>query len=111
MTIFLGTRIPYQNMNCHPDRSEAKWRACPERSRMGTCGSLHKQRIRDGSVALSFAIPSGAEGSAVQRTFSGNVFDRAHRVDLQLSGLILEMFFDGAEPRDLQFSRLVLEIF
>src|ERR1700678_873896 len=26
-------------MNCHPDRSEAKWRACPERSRMGTCGS------------------------------------------------------------------------
>jgi hypothetical protein len=22
----LGTPIPYQNMNCHPDRSEAKWR-------------------------------------------------------------------------------------
>jgi hypothetical protein len=22
----LGTRIPYPNMNCHPDRSEAKWR-------------------------------------------------------------------------------------
>jgi hypothetical protein len=25
MTIFVGTRIPYENMNCHPDRSEAKW--------------------------------------------------------------------------------------
>jgi hypothetical protein len=24
--IFLGTRIPYQNMNCHPDRSAAKRR-------------------------------------------------------------------------------------
>ncbi len=23
---FLGTRIPYPNMNCHPDRSVAKWR-------------------------------------------------------------------------------------
>jgi hypothetical protein len=26
MAIFLGTRIPYPNMNCHPDRSVAKWR-------------------------------------------------------------------------------------
>ena len=23
---FLDTRTPYLNMNCHPDRSEAKWR-------------------------------------------------------------------------------------
>ena len=23
------TRILDQNMNCHPDRSTAKWRACP----------------------------------------------------------------------------------
>jgi len=27
-----------------------------------------------GTVALSFVIPSEAEGSAVPRTFSGNVF-------------------------------------
>ena len=27
--------------NCHPDRKMAKWRACPERSRMGTRGSTH----------------------------------------------------------------------
>jgi hypothetical protein len=26
MTIFLGTRSSYLNMNCHPDRSVAKWR-------------------------------------------------------------------------------------
>jgi hypothetical protein len=26
ITIFLGTRTSYQDMNCHPDRSEAKWR-------------------------------------------------------------------------------------
>ena len=27
------TRLPF----CHSDRSEAKWRVCPERSRRGTC--------------------------------------------------------------------------
>ena len=31
-----------------------------------------------GSVALPFVIPSAAEGSAVQRTFHGNVFDLAN---------------------------------
>ena len=30
-----------------------------------------------GSATLPFVIPSAAEGSAVQRTFRGNVFDRA----------------------------------
>ena len=25
MTVFLGTHITYQNMNCHPDRSVAQW--------------------------------------------------------------------------------------
>jgi hypothetical protein len=30
-----------------------------------------------GNVAPSFVIPSEAEGSAVPRTFRGNVFDRA----------------------------------
>ena len=30
ITIFLlDTRIPRQSKNCHPDRSEAKWRAWP----------------------------------------------------------------------------------
>jgi hypothetical protein len=56
---FLGTRIPYPNMNCHPDRSVAKWRACPERSRMGTCSSLHQPTDAHGSVGLPFVIPSG----------------------------------------------------
>src|ERR1700722_13550314 len=31
-------------MNCHPDRSAAKWRACPERSRMGICGALNQKQ-------------------------------------------------------------------
>jgi hypothetical protein len=31
-------------MNCHPDRSVAEWRACPARTRMGTCCSLHHHR-------------------------------------------------------------------
>ena len=42
-TISFGLSHPHQNMNCHPDRSEAKWRACPERSRMGTCCFLHQR--------------------------------------------------------------------
>jgi hypothetical protein len=35
------------------------------------------------TVALSFVIPSEAEGSAVPRTFRGNVFDRARARDLR----------------------------
>ena len=69
MTIFLGHSHPWQNMNCHPDRSEAKWRdllfplpasnarwqrhpsLChPERSR-GICGSLHPPTDASGSTA------------------------------------------------------------
>src|SRR3984957_5717726 len=61
MTIFLGTRIPYQNMNCHPDRSAAKWRACPERSRMGTCCSLNQHPIYREVRALSFVIPRACD--------------------------------------------------
>jgi hypothetical protein len=36
--------------------------------RLGPAATLN------GTVALSFVIPSEAEGSAVQRTFRGNVF-------------------------------------
>src|SRR5580658_3376197 len=64
MTNFFGHSHPYQNMNCHPDRSEAKW---------SDCGSLHQPPDADGSAALPFVIPSAAEGSAVPRTFPGNV--------------------------------------
>jgi hypothetical protein len=40
---------------------------------------VHEKRLRfrnhfPRKVALSFVIPSGAEGSAVPRTFRGNVF-------------------------------------
>src|ERR1700678_2778578 len=62
---FLGTRIPYQNMNCHPDRSVAKWRDLlfsPPASKA------------NGSAALPFVIPSEAEGSAVLQAHPGNVF-------------------------------------
>jgi hypothetical protein len=33
-----------------------------------------QQLLSHGGVALPFVIPSAAEGSAVQRTFAGNVF-------------------------------------
>ena len=46
MAIFLGTRILYPNMNCHPDRSVTNWRACPERSRMGTRSFISNQSQR-----------------------------------------------------------------
>ena len=65
----------YPNMNCHPDRSEAKWRACPERSRMGTCGSLHQPPDANGSAALPLS-------------------SRAQPRDLQFCRPVLEMFFD-----------------
>src|ERR1700722_2830217 len=49
MATFLGTRIPYPNMNCHPDRSVAKWRDL-----------LFSPPATDAheSVALPFVIPS-----------------------------------------------------
>ena len=34
---FLGTRIPYKNMNCHPARPGVPWKRSG-----GTCGSLHQ---------------------------------------------------------------------
>ena len=37
-------------MNCHPDPSVAKRRACPERSRMGTCCSLYQHPIHSGAL-------------------------------------------------------------
>jgi hypothetical protein len=68
-------------MNRHPDRSVVQWRACPERSRTGTCCSLHPQRQSRKPATLPFVISpapacrgSGAEGSAVLWTFLGNVF-------------------------------------
>ena len=49
---FLGTRIRYPNMNCHPDRSVAKWRdlrfSIPATN-------------PDGTTTLPFVIPSEAE--------------------------------------------------
>src|SRR5580704_14738019 len=44
-------------MNCHPDRSVAKWRACPERSRMGICSSAGPswKGLNDRPFALTFA--------------------------------------------------------
>jgi hypothetical protein len=48
-------------MNCHPDRSVAKWRASPERSRMGTCGSLPQPPDAHGSIALPFVFPTGVD--------------------------------------------------
>jgi hypothetical protein len=48
----LGTRIPYENMNCHPDRSVAKWRDL-----LLILGPSNP----DGSAALPFVIPSEAE--------------------------------------------------
>jgi hypothetical protein len=40
----------------------------------GTCCSLHQPPDEHRSIALPFVIPSAAEGSAVPRTFPGNVF-------------------------------------
>jgi hypothetical protein len=76
--ICLGLLHPHQNMNCHPDRSEAKWRdllfsppetnlegkprssLChPERSR-GICSSLHRPPMLRESTNLTFVIPTGA---------------------------------------------------
>ena len=52
MAIFLGTRIPYPNMNCHPDRSVAKWRDL-----------LFSPPATDAheSVALPFVIPRACD--------------------------------------------------
>ena len=52
-----------------------------------------------GSIALPFVVPSAAEGSAVPRTFPGNVSTERWGADLQFSRLILELLFDGAKPR------------
>ena len=60
-----------------------------------------------GSTALSFVIPSAAEGSAVPRTFLGNVFRRSEAESRPcLPRLAVEEKSNG----DLQFSGLVLEI-
>src|ERR1700677_2427717 len=52
-------------MNCHPDRSAAKWRD----PRFGQSPSK-----ADGGIALPFVIPSEVEGSAVLQARPGNVF-------------------------------------
>src|SRR5271170_7493070 len=49
---FLGTRHPFQNMNCHPNQSEAKWR---------DLRLTHPAPNTDGSVALSFVIPRACD--------------------------------------------------
>ena len=73
---------------------------------------LVQQPLLHGSVALPFVIPSAVEGSAVPRTFPGNVSTERRGADLQFSRLILELFFDGAKSNgDLQFCGLVLEMF
>src|ERR1700678_883331 len=41
----------------HRKSGGAKWRACPERSRMGTCCSLHRPPDAHGSDTLPFVIP------------------------------------------------------
>jgi hypothetical protein len=53
-----------------------------------------------GTVALSFVIPSEAEGSAVLRTFRGDVFrqSEAEWRDLRFRGPFVETFFDRAYP-------------
>jgi hypothetical protein len=45
------------------------------------------------TATLSFVIPSEAEGSAVPRTFRGNVFDRAERSAVSLGANV-------ANPRE-----------
>jgi len=54
------------------------WPTQGDEKRLGPATTLY------GAVALSFVIPSEAEGSAVPRTFRGNVF-RPERSDLRFS--------------------------
>ena len=49
------------------------WPTGGDEKRLGPATTLYR------TVALSFVIPSAAEGSAVPRTIPGNVFDRAQR--------------------------------
>src|ERR1700691_57426 len=58
-------------MNCHPDRSAAQWRACPERSRMGTCCSLHQPPDALGSIRRPLCHPEKSHKlSGLQRFVS-----------------------------------------
>jgi hypothetical protein len=65
--------LPYQTST--PNRSVIPTGA--KRSG-GTCCSSSSASDLNGSPTLPFVIPTEAEGSAVQRTSRGNVFDRAH---------------------------------
>ena len=84
---------------CHPERSrgirssaDLSWR-CFSTELSWACGPPKGMKnafcpvtALHGSVAFPFVIPSAAEGSAVQRTFRGNVFrpSVAEWSDLQL---------------------------
>ena len=48
---------------------------------------FHEQPAFHGSIALPFVIPSAAEGSAVQRTFTGNVLEPAPGLENSSNGL------------------------
>jgi hypothetical protein len=87
---------------CHPERSRGicsspSWKSCALSqtelsSRSEESWASGPSKIMNnafcpvnplnGSAALPFVIPSEAEGSAVQRTSPGNVFDRAYRRNL-----------------------------
>ena len=82
---FLGTRIPYRNMNCHPDRSAAKWR---------DLRLTHPASNTNGSTTLPFVIPSEAEGSAVRRARPGNVFRPKRSVGICSTALSPSQLFD-----------------
>jgi hypothetical protein len=77
--IIRQARRVVRQTSAQPGRAEASMEDDPERvmafgprkvMKSGFCSAtaLH------GSVALPFVIPSAAEGSAVQRTYPGNVF-------------------------------------
>jgi hypothetical protein len=65
----LETRNSMLKQNCHLDRrSHGPVAHQGDEKRFGPATTFY------GTVALSFVIPSEAEGSAVPRTFRGNVF-------------------------------------
>src|SRR5271155_3675361 len=61
---------------CHPERTRISCHAAPDTV---ACAPFSKERRMKFANAIRFYRKSGeAEGSAVQRTFRGNVFDRGY---------------------------------
>jgi hypothetical protein len=91
----MGTRIPDENMNCHPDGREAQWFSSP--------GS-----DPNGSVSLPFVIPSGRRAARRLRPPKEMKTPSIHPAPfMEASPSPLS---SRAKPRDLQFRRLVLEM-